>query len=154
MTSSTFWQQYCLKPPCPAFGSAANYMQMSAVACTALITTGTYYGLGRSKYTIHNPNDLSEAIRYTIIALNVSMVSTSCGKLSALIFLVRLMGIAAPRWQRVVVWAVCGIMVVMNVWGFFLLIGFCHPAAKQWNPSLEGWCMDPKFRYGVDSAIG
>lgn len=128
-------------------------MQMSAVACTTLITLGTYYGLGRSKYTIDNPSDLSDAIKYTTIASTMSVVSTSFGKLSALIFLVRLMGIAAPRWHIVAAWAVCGILVAMNVWGFFITIGYCYPAAKQWNPAIEGWCMDPKLRYDSDLPI-
>jgi hypothetical protein len=119
-------------------------MQMSAIICTALVAVGTYYGLGRSKYTVDNPSDLSQAIIYTIISSTLNLVSTSFGKLSAIIFLVRLMGIAAPRWQLSAVWAAGGMMVVLSILGFVITIGFCYPAAKQWDPTLEGWCMDQK----------
>lgn len=118
----------------------------SAIACTALVTVGTYYGLGRSKHTIDSPSDLTEAIKYTVVAPTFFLLSTSFGKLTALIFLVRLMGLAAPRWQIVTVWAVCGVMVALNIIGFFITIGFCYPAAKQWNPSLEGWCMSTQLQ--------
>lgn len=117
------------------------------MASTSLVTVGTWYGLGRPGYTIDDPSDLSQVIKYTVIAVSLGAVSTSFGKLSAVVFLIRLMGIAAPRWQVGAVWVICGIMVALNIWCFFITIGFCHPVARQWDPSIEGWCMDPKLRY-------
>lgn len=124
-------------------------MQIFAIACTAMVTVGTYYGLGRSKHIIDNPSDLAQAIKYTVIAPTLCLVSTSFGKVSALIFLVRLMGLAAPRWQIVTAWAVCGIMVASNILGVVVTIGFCSPVAKQWEPSLEGWCMSTQVQYDM-----
>lgn len=124
-------------------------MQTFAIACTALITVATYYGLGRSKYTIEDPSDLSEAMKYTFIAPTLAFASITCGKASALIFLVRLMGLAVPRWHSVTAWAASGIMVAMSVLGIVVTIGFCYPAARQWDPSIDGWCMSTKIQYGM-----
>lgn len=126
---------------------------MFAVASTSLVTVGTCYGLGRPGYTIDNPSDSSQVIKYTVIAVSLDAVSTSFGKLSAVVFLIRLMGIAAPRWQVGAVWVICGVMVALNIWCFFITIGFCYPVARQWDPSVEGWCMDPNLRYELSRAV-
>lgn len=113
-----------------------------------LVTIKTKFGLGRPKDSIHDSDDLENAIKYTVIAPAFSVVSTTFGKLSALTLLVRLMGMAAERWHLVVLWAICGIMVMLNIFAVTLIVGFCHPAAKQWNPSIDGWCMSPDVQYG------
>lgn len=58
------------------------------------------------------------------------------------------MGMAAQRWHLVLLWAICGIMVVLNTFAVALIVGFCYPAPKQWNPSIDGWCMSPEVQYG------
>lgn len=113
-----------------------------------LVTVGTKFGLGRPKDSIHDSDDLENAIKHTVIAPALSVVSTTFGKLSALTFLVRLTGMAAERWHLMVLWAICGIMVVLNIFAVVLIVGFCHPAAKQWNPTIDGWCMSPNVQYG------
>lgn len=120
---------------------------MSAIVCSALVTVGTKFGLGRSKDSIHNSGDLANAIKYTVIAPALSVVSSTFGKLSALTLLVRLMGMAAQRWHLVVLWAICGIMVALNIFAVILIVGFCYPAAKQWDPSIDGWCMGSNVQY-------
>lgn len=122
-------------------------MQMCAVACSAMNTVGTYYGLGRSMDSISDPSDVSEAMKYTVISQALFFSSTAFGKLSAVIFLVRLKGMAARRWHLVVIWVVCSIMVATHVLGVILTAGVCYPAAKQWDPSLEGWCMSSRLQY-------
>lgn len=104
-------------------------------------------------HSINSPSDLSNAIKYTVIPPALFLLSTTCGKLSALIFLVRLMGVAAEKWHFVILWAVCGIMVILNILGVIVTIGYCHPVAKQWDPSLEGWCMSAQFQYETISPI-
>lgn len=123
------------------------FFQVSAVVCSALVTVGTRFGLGRPKDSISDSGDLANAIKYTVIAPALSVVSTTFGKLSALTFLVRLMGMAAQRWHLVVLWAICGIMVALNIFAVILIVGFCYPAAKQWDPSLDGWCMSLDVQY-------
>lgn len=62
-----------------------------------LVTVGTHYGLGRHKDDIAEPRDRMLAIKYTVVAPNFSIISTSFSKASILVFLVLLMGDAAPR---------------------------------------------------------
>lgn len=121
---------------------------MSAVVCSGLVTVGTRFGLGRSKDTIHESDDLANAIKYTVIAPSLSIVSTTFGKLSALTLLVRLMGMTAQRWHLVVLWVICGIMVALNIFAVIIIVGFCYPAPKQWDPSIDGWCMSLDVQYG------
>lgn len=128
----------------------ANSMQMCAVACSAMVTVGTYYGLGRSMDSIGDPSDVSKAIKFTVISSTLFFSSTAFGKLSAVIFLVRLKGVAAQRWHLVVIWAVCSIMLATNVLGIIFTAGYCYPAAKQWDASLEGWCMSPQLQYETE----
>lgn len=78
----------------------------------------------------------------------MSVVSTTFGKLSALTLLVRLMGMAAQRWHLVVLWVICGIMVSLNIFAVIIIVGFCYPASKQWDPSVDGWCMSLNVQYG------
>lgn len=125
-------------------------MQMCAVACSAMVTVGTYYGLGRSMDSIGDPSDVSKAIKYTVISQALLFSSTAFGKLSAVVFLVRLKGMAAQRWHLVVIWAVCSIMLATNVLGIIFTAGYCYPAAKQWDASLEGWCMSLRLQYGTE----
>lgn len=122
-------------------------MQMFALACSAMVIIGTYYGLGRSMDSIGDPSDVSKAIKYTVISQALLFSSTAFGKLSAVIFLVRLKGMAARRWHLVVIWAVCSIMLATNLLGIIFTAGYCYPAAKQWDGSLEGWCMSPRLQY-------
>lgn len=129
------------------FGREANSMQMCAVACSATVTVGANHGLGRSTHSIGDPSDVSEAMKYTVISQALFFSSTAFGKLAAVIFLVRLKGMAARRWHLVVIWIVCSIMVGTHVLGVILTAGVCYPAAKQWHPSLEGWCMSSRFQY-------
>lgn len=53
--------------------------QISAIICSALVTTGTTYGLGIHTKDITNPNDKTEAIKYTVIAPAWSIICSSFG---------------------------------------------------------------------------
>ncbi|KAF2967107.1 hypothetical protein GQX73_g6482 [Xylaria multiplex] len=50
---------------------------VSALVCSSLVTVGVSYGVGRHQAEITNPNDLSEAIKYTIIAPVFSIISST-----------------------------------------------------------------------------
>lgn len=117
------------------------------MTCSALVTVATTFGLGRPKDSIADSSDLTNAVKYTLIAPVLSVVSSTFGKLSALLLLVRLMGTAAKRWHLVMLWTICAIMVASNIFTVILIIGFYYPAAKQWNQSIDGWCMSLEVQY-------
>ncbi|PLN86958.1 hypothetical protein BDW42DRAFT_198408 [Aspergillus taichungensis] len=72
----------------------------SAVVCSSLAQVGVYYGLGRHMNDIQNLDWRMKAFKYTVIAPNFSVVSTTAGKISVTVLLLRLMGQAATLPRR------------------------------------------------------
>ncbi|KAI1173156.1 hypothetical protein F4777DRAFT_581278 [Nemania sp. FL0916] len=122
---------------------------LSALTCSALVTVGVSYGLGRHQADIKDPNDLSEAIKYTIIAPALSIISSTSSKISILIFLVRLMGMSAKNWHLWLLWGLCLALIALNVLAIVLVVGYCNPPQKQWQPWLPGTCFQPEFQRWV-----
>ncbi|KAJ2990353.1 hypothetical protein NUW58_g2995 [Xylaria curta] len=122
---------------------------LSALACSALVTVAVSHGLGRHQGEIKDPDDLSEAIKYTILAPNLSIVSSTCGKISVLIFLVRLVGLSAKRWHLYFLWGLCAILIAFNIVAIVFIIRFCDPPQKQWQPWLPGTCLNPEIQRNV-----
>ncbi|KAI1378728.1 hypothetical protein F4677DRAFT_443216 [Hypoxylon crocopeplum] len=122
---------------------------LSALVCSSLVTVGVSHGLGRHQDQITDPNDLREAIKYTIIAPVMSIISSSSSKISIMIFLIRLMGMTAKKWHLYFLWGLSAILVALNIFAIVLIIRFCDPPARQWDKSLPGTCIDPKLQlYG------
>ncbi|RYP42861.1 hypothetical protein DL768_010176 [Monosporascus sp. mg162] len=115
----------------------------SAIVCSSLVTAGLFHGLGTHEYLITDPHDLSEALKYTIIAPVMSMISSGSSKISILIFLTRLMGITVKKWQIIFLWGLCALLVILNVFAIVFYLRFCDPPAKQWDPSIPGTCINP-----------
>ncbi|KAL7620315.1 hypothetical protein AAE478_009309 [Parahypoxylon ruwenzoriense] len=136
--NQTGWDDFFM-----AFGALA------AIVCSALVTVGVSHGLGRHREQITDLHDRSEAIKYTIIAPVLSIISSSCSKISILIFLVRLMGMTAKKWQLYFLWGLCVILVGLNIFAIVLIVRFCDPPARQWDPDIDGTCIDPQVQlYG------
>ncbi|KAI8943908.1 hypothetical protein F4801DRAFT_341824 [Xylaria longipes] len=119
---------------------------LSALVCSSLVTVGVSHGLGRHQAEIKNPYDLSEAIKYTIIAPSFSIISSTSSKISILIFLVRLVGMSAKKWHLYFLWGLCALLVAFNLIAIVVIIRFCDPPQKQWQPWLPGSCLDPGFQ--------
>ncbi|KAI1392810.1 uncharacterized protein F4822DRAFT_141699 [Hypoxylon trugodes] len=121
---------------------------LAAIVCSSLVTVGASHGLGKHTKDIKDPHDLSEAIKYTIIAPTLSIISSTCSKISIIIFLVRLMGVTAKRWQLFTLWGLSIVMVALNILAIVVIVRFCDPPAKQWDPSLPGTCpsISPQFQ--------
>ncbi|RWA09267.1 hypothetical protein EKO27_g5828 [Xylaria grammica] len=118
---------------------------LSAIVCSSLVTVGVTYGIGRHRDDIKNPSDLSEAIKYTIVSPAFSIVSSTSSKISILIFLVRLMGVTAKRWHLIFLWGLCAVLIILNVIAIVVIVRFCDPPHKQWQPWVPGTCIDPQI---------
>lgn len=81
------------------------------------------------------------AFKYTIIAPNFSVVSTTTGKISVVLFLPRLMGQAATKTKKTFLYVLTIVSIIVNVMCIVVLMGFCIPAEKIWNSSTPGDCM-------------
>jgi hypothetical protein len=73
----------CMHLPNNAWrGSLYFWLKLSAIICSALAQVAVYYGLGKHTGDISNPGHRTQAAKYTVIALNFSVVSTTTGKIS------------------------------------------------------------------------
>jgi uncharacterized membrane protein len=116
-------------------------LKLSAIVCSSLVAVGINYGLGRHIADIANPNDQINAFKYTVIAPNFSVVSTTTGKISIVFFLMRVMGQAATRQKKYFLYGLTVLSVILNVMCIIVLAAFCIPAKKIWIPSTPGHCM-------------
>ncbi|KAI1654255.1 hypothetical protein F4813DRAFT_392759 [Daldinia decipiens] len=114
-----------------------------AIICSAFVTTAVHYGLGRHIENITDPYSRQMAIKYTILAPSFSLVSATLSKISILIFLTRLIGVAATRLHLACLWTLGGILVIANFIAIVVLLRFCIPIEKQWNPGVKGSCISP-----------
>ncbi|GAT19219.1 hypothetical protein RIB2604_00401520 [Aspergillus luchuensis] len=87
-----------------------------------------------------------EAFKYTVIAPNFSMVSTTTGKLSVAVFLLRLMGQTASPAKRWFLYIFSVISIAWNVLAIIAIMGYCRPAEKIWRPEVPGSCFSLKFQ--------
>ncbi|GLA69080.1 hypothetical protein AtubIFM55763_008261 [Aspergillus tubingensis] len=119
---------------------------LSAVVCSGLAQTGVHYGLGKHMADISNGEWKIEAFKYTVIAPNFSMVSTTTGKLSVAVFLLRLMGQTASPAKRWFLYIFSVISIAWNVLAIIAIMGYCRPAEKIWRPEVPGSCFSLKFQ--------
>lgn len=124
----------------------------SAVVCSSLAQVGVYYGLGRHMNDIHNLDWRMKAFKYTVIAPNFSVVSTTAGKISVTVFLLRLMGQAATMPRRWFLYVLMVLCVVWNIMAIIVIIGFCQPVERIWNQNVPGKCFSLRFQLIVGTS--
>lgn len=81
---------------------------VNALICSSFVQVAVHYGLGRHMSDIADPSQQLLAFKYTVIARNFPIVSTTTGKMSVTIFLLRFMGQSgstARRWLLYVLMA-------------------------------------------------
>ncbi|KAL4780574.1 hypothetical protein BJX76DRAFT_364175 [Aspergillus varians] len=112
----------------------------SALVCSSLAQVAVSYGLGIHTDDIASVDDRVNAAKYTVIAPNFSVVSTTTGKISVAIFLLRLIGQSAKTWQRWFLYILTMVSIAWNVFAIIVIIGFCRPPEKIWLPETPGSC--------------
>ncbi|KAF7518290.1 hypothetical protein PCG10_000530 [Penicillium crustosum] len=118
----------------------------NALVCSSLVQVGVSYGLGRHLGDIPNAYQQLQAIKYTVIAPNFSVVSTTTGKVSVTIFLLRLMGQSASAPRRWFLYIMMAVSIAWNVLAIVVIIGFCRPPERIWNPKVDGSCFSLNFQ--------
>lgn len=109
-----------------------------------MISVGVSYGLGRHLVDVQDPHSKMMAMKYTMLPPNFSILSTMFGKLSVVFFLLRVMGQARTKGKTWFLYTISFIQIVLNIAAIIVVIGFCVPAEKLWNPMYQGgWCMSP-----------
>jgi hypothetical protein len=98
---------------------------------------------------ITNDYDREQARKYTFIAPVVSIVSSTAGKISMVLFLLRILGASTERWQKWFLFSVTIIMIGLNIFAIGILLGSCQPMEKAWKPEVPGKCLSAGwFDYG------
>lgn len=90
---------------------------------------------------ILDQDDRTIAFKYTIIAPKFSVMNTTAGKISVVLFLLRLMGQAVTKTKRTFLYVSTIVSIIVNVMYIVVLMGLCIPAEKIWNSSTPGHCM-------------
>ncbi|KGO73073.1 hypothetical protein PITC_098110 [Penicillium italicum] len=112
----------------------------NALVCSSLVQVAVSYGLGRHLSDIPDVDRQVQAIKYTVIAPNFSVLSTTTGKISVTIFLLRLMGQAASAPRRWFLYIIMAVSIAWNVLAIVVIIGFCRPPERIWNSKVDGSC--------------
>lgn len=116
---------------------------------TALVSAGVYHGYGLHLEDIKDPRDREQALKYTYVAPSISIVASTFGKVSMVLFLIRLLGHSARKRHLWFLWSVTLIMILLNVFAIGILLGGCSPMRKAWIPTTPGTCINPDmFEYG------
>ncbi|KAF9698050.1 hypothetical protein EKO04_004423 [Ascochyta lentis] len=115
----------------------------------ALVSAGVHHGYGLHLEDIHDPTAREQALMYTYVAPAVSIVASTFGKISMVLFLVRLLGHSAKKRHLSFLYSVTVIMIGLNVFAMSILLGGCSPMQKAWMPATPGTCINPAvFEYG------
>jgi hypothetical protein len=77
---------------------------------------------------------LNQASYFDTLSYNFSLC---CTKISILLLYLRVL---TPDYIRKVIWVAFGIVVLYNAWAFAMELTICIPLAKEWDPSLPGYC--------------
>jgi hypothetical protein len=114
----------------------------------ALVSTATTHGYGMHLVDIDDPLDREQALMLTYVAPTISILASTLGKLSMVLFLVRLLGQLARRIHLWLLYSVAAVMIGANIFTVGLLLGGCMPMEKSWRPEIAGSCINPAvFKY-------
>jgi hypothetical protein len=109
----------------------------------ALVSAAITHGYGMHLVDIDDPLDREQALMLTYVAPTISILASTLGKLSMVLFLIRLFGQLARRIHLWLLYSVSAVMIGANIFTVGLLLGGCMPMEKSWRPEIAGSCVNP-----------
>lgn len=103
-----------------------------------LVSIGVKHGYGLHLEDIIELNGRELALKYTYISPAPSIIASTSGKISMVLFLLRLLGHSATRRHRYFLFSVAAIMVALNIFTIGVILGQCSPIEKSWKPWIAG----------------
>jgi len=97
------------------------------------------HGIGRHIYYIP-PLDVMEAVKMNTIAQPLNVWALFFVKCSIVFFLLRL---KPGKRYVVVLYCTLVLLVLITIATFVVTMAQCQPLAKEWNPTLDGFCWSP-----------
>ena len=114
----------------------------------ALVSAAITHGYGMHLVYIEDPLDREQALMLTYVAPTISILASTLGKLSMVLFMVRLLRQLARRYHLWLLYSVAAVMIGANIFTVGLLLGGCMPMEKSWRPEAAGSCINPAvFKY-------
>ena len=107
-----------------------------------LVSIGVKYGYGLHLAEITNPIERELALKFTYISPAPSILASTAGKISMILFLLRLLGHTAQRGHRWFLFGAAAVMVVLNIFTIGIIVGQCSPVEKSWKPWVPGKCLN------------
>jgi hypothetical protein len=114
----------------------------------ALLSAAVTHGYGLHVESIQNSYDREQALMYTFVAPTASILASTSGKMSMVLFLVRVLGQSTRKVHLWLLYSVTVIMIGANIFTMGVLLGGCTPMEKSWKPEISGSCVAPVvFKY-------
>lgn len=105
--------------------------------------------MGRHVYYLEqHPAELVNAIKYTQLSQPFLIMATAATKISICFFLLRIVN-KKNRPYRIFLCVIIVLSFLVNLGASVLIISQCQPAAKLWDTTLKGHCLDPTVNQGV-----
>ncbi|KAL4783830.1 hypothetical protein BJX76DRAFT_243187 [Aspergillus varians] len=116
---------------------------LCATINTALATTSAHYGTGR------HANDLTDyqriqSIKFNWLSQGFHVMASNWGKVSVGLFLLRI--IKKVKHHEPAMYATIVILTIINSVCVYTIYGQCTPAARLWDPNVDGSCWDPNIQ--------
>jgi hypothetical protein len=113
------------------------------------VTESVDHGYDLHLEDIKDPWDLEQALMYIYVALSISIVASTIGKVTIVSFLVRVPGCSTEKRHLWFLYSVTFVMVGLDMFAIGVLVVGWFPMQKAWIPSLSGMCNNSAmFEYG------
>lgn len=110
-----------------------------------LVSVGVRHGYGLHLEDLIDPNERELALKFTYISPAPSILASTAGKISMVLFLLRLLGHSAKRRHRWFLFGVATVMVALNIFTIGIIVGQCSPVEKSWKPWTRGKCLSASW---------
>lgn len=107
---------------------------------TSLLTASVRHGLGKHATSL-TAAEYINANKYNWISQGCHVMSTNFGKVSVILFLLRIVVNSRP--QRVFLYTVMAMLMVINSVCVFTIFGQCTPTSRLWDQDIPGYCWPP-----------
>lgn len=110
-----------------------------------LVSIGVKHGYGLHLEDIIDLDERELALKFTYISPAPSILASTSGKISMVLFLLRLLGHSATRGHRYFLFSVAAIMVALNIFTIGIILSQCSPIEKSWKPWIPGTCLSARW---------
>ncbi|EFR03424.1 integral membrane protein [Nannizzia gypsea CBS 118893] len=117
-----------------------HLLAVLATMNTSLLTASVHHGLGKHAASLTGAEYIN-ANKYNWISQGCHVMSTNFGKVSVILFLLRI--VVNSRSQRVFLYTLMAMLMVINSVCVFTIFGQCTPASRLWDQNVSGSCWSP-----------